>query len=256
MPSSRPMVERSSRTTRPTRSSIGSTSGPERVIWQYGTYDRPGRSARSPAHARRRLSARERRRRGRRHPKLPDPRDRPEQAHRAPVGPDRRHAPSTPHGRSTSRTAIRPSGRRPADHRDQRFAGRASRRRTAESSSTSSPGRAIRRTRSWTTRDRSSWSTIRTPEPSFASRRAAVSCAVYRAVAGQGASTIRAWLSLSRTGRSRSTTMGAHRVIVVEPATSRIVWQYGHTDRPSRSAGWAARPGRDRHVPVGVIPGS
>ena len=47
-----------------------------------------------------------------------------------------------------------------------------------------------------------------------------------------------------------------HRVIVIDPATNRIVWQYGHTDRPSRSAGGLRVPDGIAIVPVGVIPGS
>lgn len=33
-----------------------------------------------------------------------------------------------------------------------------------------------------------------------------------------------------------------HRVIVVDPRTNRIVWQYGHTGHPGRGAGWLAKP--------------
>jgi hypothetical protein len=33
-----------------------------------------------------------------------------------------------------------------------------------------------------------------------------------------------------------------HRVVVVDPATKRVVWSYGHLDRPGRSAGYLDKP--------------
>jgi hypothetical protein len=46
-----------------------------------------------------------------------------------------------------------------------------------------------------------------------------------------------------------------HRVIVVDPVSGRIVWQYGHTDRPGRRPGFLTVPDGLAVVPPGVVPG-
>jgi outer membrane protein assembly factor BamB len=45
-----------------------------------------------------------------------------------------------------------------------------------------------------------------------------------------------------------------HRVIVVDPVRGRIVWQYGHTDRPGRRPGYLWVPDGIDVVPVGILP--
>jgi outer membrane protein assembly factor BamB len=45
-----------------------------------------------------------------------------------------------------------------------------------------------------------------------------------------------------------------HRVIVVDPVRGRIVWQYGHTDRPGRRPGFLWVPDGIDVVPVGILP--
>jgi hypothetical protein len=42
-----------------------------------------------------------------------------------------------------------------------------------------------------------------------------------------------------------------HRVIVIDPRTSAIVWQYGHTDRPSAAAGYLNTPDGMDFIPAG-----
>jgi hypothetical protein len=46
-----------------------------------------------------------------------------------------------------------------------------------------------------------------------------------------------------------------HRVIVVDPVSGRIVWQYGHTDRHSRRPGYLTVPDGIDVVPPGVVSG-
>jgi hypothetical protein len=46
-----------------------------------------------------------------------------------------------------------------------------------------------------------------------------------------------------------------HRVVVIDPRTNRIVWQYGMTDRPGRGAGRLDIPDGIDVVPPGTIPG-
>ena len=48
---------------------------------------------------------------------------------------------------------------------------------------------------------------------------------------------------------------GRDRVVVVDPATGRIVWQYGHTDRRGRRPGFLSDPDGIDVVPPGVVPG-
>ena len=43
-----------------------------------------------------------------------------------------------------------------------------------------------------------------------------------------------------------------HRVVIIDPATRRIVWQYGHTDRPGRSAGYLFVPDGIDPIPLGT----
>jgi hypothetical protein len=43
-----------------------------------------------------------------------------------------------------------------------------------------------------------------------------------------------------------------HRVIVIDPRTRRIVWQYGHTDRPGRAPGYLFVPDGIDVIPVGT----
>ena len=80
-----------------------------KVVWQYGQYARARLRPRLPAHARRRLSARQRQHHGRRHPELPDPGDLAGEADRPPVGARRATAPTTRRAASTTRTATRRS---------------------------------------------------------------------------------------------------------------------------------------------------
>ena len=47
-----------------------------------------------------------------------------------------------------------------------------------------------------------------------------------------------------------------HRVIVLDPRTNRIVWQYGRTDRPSAHTGSLNVPDGIDMVPLGVFPGT
>lgn len=46
-----------------------------------------------------------------------------------------------------------------------------------------------------------------------------------------------------------------HRVIVIDPATNRIVWQYGHTGVPGRAPGYLNVPDGVDVLPPGVTPG-
>jgi outer membrane protein assembly factor BamB len=46
-----------------------------------------------------------------------------------------------------------------------------------------------------------------------------------------------------------------HRVIVIDLASGRIVWQYGHTDRPGRRPGYLATPDGVTVVPQSVVAG-
>ncbi len=43
-----------------------------------------------------------------------------------------------------------------------------------------------------------------------------------------------------------------HRVVIIDPATCRIVWQYGHTDRPSARDGYLDTPDGIDPVPAGL----
>jgi hypothetical protein len=46
-----------------------------------------------------------------------------------------------------------------------------------------------------------------------------------------------------------------HRVVIIDPASHRIVWQYGHTDRPGAAPGMLDTPdGFDLLLPGGVTP--
>jgi outer membrane protein assembly factor BamB len=44
-----------------------------------------------------------------------------------------------------------------------------------------------------------------------------------------------------------------HRVIVINPRTMRIVWQYGHTDVAGRARGYLAQPDGHQPIPAGVV---
>ena len=43
-----------------------------------------------------------------------------------------------------------------------------------------------------------------------------------------------------------------HRVVVIDPATDRIVWQYGRTDLPGRAAGYLNTPDGMDLIPIGT----
>lgn len=43
-----------------------------------------------------------------------------------------------------------------------------------------------------------------------------------------------------------------HRVVIIDPRTRRIVWQYGHTDRPGRARGYLFVPDGIDVVPLGT----
>lgn len=46
-----------------------------------------------------------------------------------------------------------------------------------------------------------------------------------------------------------------HRVVIIDPKTKRIVWQYGHTDRPGTKPGYLRIPdGFDLLSPGGTTP--
>lgn len=45
-----------------------------------------------------------------------------------------------------------------------------------------------------------------------------------------------------------------HRVLIIDPRTRRIVWQYGRTDQPGRSAGHLTVPDGINVVPAGIFP--
>jgi len=47
-----------------------------------------------------------------------------------------------------------------------------------------------------------------------------------------------------------------HRVVIIDPDTSRIVWQYGHTDVAGISAGYLNTPDGMDHLPPSEIPAS
>jgi hypothetical protein len=47
-----------------------------------------------------------------------------------------------------------------------------------------------------------------------------------------------------------------HRVIVIDPRTNRIVWQYGHTGVPGSAADYLNNPDGLDFLPAGVIPGA
>jgi hypothetical protein len=42
-----------------------------------------------------------------------------------------------------------------------------------------------------------------------------------------------------------------HRVIVIDPRTNTIVWQYGHTDQPGTAPGYLNTPDGMDFVPIG-----
>lgn len=44
-----------------------------------------------------------------------------------------------------------------------------------------------------------------------------------------------------------------HRVVVIDPTTRRIVWQYGHTDQPGRAHGYLFVPDGIDVVPLGTV---
>jgi hypothetical protein len=44
-----------------------------------------------------------------------------------------------------------------------------------------------------------------------------------------------------------------HRVVVIDPRTNRIVWQYGHTDHPSRLRGFLNTPDGLDFVPLDPV---
>ena len=43
-----------------------------------------------------------------------------------------------------------------------------------------------------------------------------------------------------------------HRVVVIDPKTNRIVWQYGHNDRPGTRPGYLDIPDGMDYIPLGV----
>jgi hypothetical protein len=45
-------------------------------------------------------------------------------------------------------------------------------------------------------------------------------------------------------------------VVIIDPDTSRIVWQYGHTDVAGISAGYLNTPDGMDHLPPSEIPAS
>ena len=47
-----------------------------------------------------------------------------------------------------------------------------------------------------------------------------------------------------------------HRVVIIDPRTNRIVWQYGRTDRPSRAVGSLRVPDGIDFVPAGIFGGT
>jgi len=46
-----------------------------------------------------------------------------------------------------------------------------------------------------------------------------------------------------------------HRVIVIDPSTNKIVWQYGHTDAPGTAPGYLNVPDGVDVLPAGITPG-
>lgn len=46
-----------------------------------------------------------------------------------------------------------------------------------------------------------------------------------------------------------------HRVIVIDPSSNKIVWQYGHTDLPGRAPGYLNIPDGVDVLPAGITPG-
>jgi hypothetical protein len=47
-----------------------------------------------------------------------------------------------------------------------------------------------------------------------------------------------------------------HRVVVIDPRTNEIVWQYGHTGIPGGSPGYLDVPDGVDWLPAGVVPGA
>jgi hypothetical protein len=43
-----------------------------------------------------------------------------------------------------------------------------------------------------------------------------------------------------------------HRVVVIDPRTNKIVWQYGHTGHPGRASGYLLGPDGIDLVPLGT----
>jgi outer membrane protein assembly factor BamB len=43
-----------------------------------------------------------------------------------------------------------------------------------------------------------------------------------------------------------------HRLVIVDPATNTIVWQYGTTDRPGRTPGHLDVPDGHEPIPAGI----
>ncbi len=46
-----------------------------------------------------------------------------------------------------------------------------------------------------------------------------------------------------------------HRIVVIDPRTDRIVWQYGHTDRRGTTAGYLYVPDGIDPIPMGTALG-
>jgi outer membrane protein assembly factor BamB len=44
-----------------------------------------------------------------------------------------------------------------------------------------------------------------------------------------------------------------HRLVVIDPRTMKIVWQYGHTDVAGRARGYVAQPDGHQPIPAGVV---
>ena len=44
-----------------------------------------------------------------------------------------------------------------------------------------------------------------------------------------------------------------HRIVIIDPKTMKIIWQYGHTDQPGHGAGYLWQPDGHQPIPNGVV---
>ncbi len=79
---------------------------------------------------------------------------------------------------------------------------------------------------------------------------------LYRPLSGAGALNHPSLARLLATGMVLVSDDLNDRVVVIDPTTNAIVWQYGHTGEPGSTAGYLVQPDGFDLLPAGVVPGA